>query len=67
MDGLNEESDWNDEEVSAVQGNRLYLNNIPKELTTEGLNHMCSRYGNIVDVNRPPDKKYAFVEFELPV
>ncbi|XP_059054977.1 uncharacterized protein LOC131849019 [Achroia grisella] len=47
---------------------RLYITNIPKMLSTDGLRMAFSKYGTLVEVylSKDPQKKYGLVKFETP-
>lgn len=55
---------FNMDNSDLIQRDRLILKNIPAEFTREGLRNMCESYGTIVEVMRPPEQSYAFVQFK---
>lgn len=69
---MESDDDWNFDSVANdflenqnfFERDRVFLKNVPAELTKEGLHNMCEKYGTIVDIVRPAEKNYAFVQFE---
>lgn len=47
-----------------IEAGRVILKNVPSGLTRDGLKNMCEKYGTIIEIVRPADKNYAFVQFE---
>ncbi|XP_052748158.1 uncharacterized protein LOC113520882 [Galleria mellonella] len=65
------DAQYPDDEVSGgveLDHCRLYITNVPKMLTNEGLRMAFSKYGTLTEVHlsKDPQKKYAIVRFETP-
>lgn len=55
--------------VIPSEGNisRVYLKNVPDTLNLNGIRNLCSDYGTVISVHKPPNSvNYVFVEFTNP-
>lgn len=63
----NEEDAWIDmtiQERNPIQRDKIFVKNIPNELNRDGLKNMFGKYGKIIDISKPEDKKFAFITYE---
>lgn len=62
IDEIND--DLNIDENRHIQRDRVFLKNIPAGLDSHGLRNACEPYGKIIEIIRPAEQSYAFVQFQ---
>lgn len=50
--------------IDKTINNKIILKYLPNELTEDGLENMCKRFGTIVEVNKIPYKSFAFITYD---
>lgn len=62
------DNDWGgiNFDQDGIERERVILKNLPAELVNDGIRNICEAYGKVINVNRPPEKNYAFVTFTSP-